>query len=190
MSANAYMQHTLTDLAVTGTAHHIAASYYRACSHWVKLPQAIVPVLVLFASALSTLMSLETFNYVNQALSVLSLLLVGIDTYFGWAKHAQIHYDLAIQYLGLRDRLFKLKFEHKINTRQKIEHIENEFLVLLSKNPRPDQKFQDKALMCMKTNQKLIDQIENRRSESSGGGSTHNLTPAQTAVIEVKSLPS
>lgn len=161
--------HTLTDLSVMATAHHMAADYYRSLSHGVKFPMAMAQTLILFTSTLSTVVSDQIYiTYINQGLSLVSLVCVGIDGYFAWSRLSQQHDDVAAQYFELRDHLLKVRNSDLSPSEKgkKSEDIENEFLTLLAKNKRPSQRFQKKALLCLKENMGLINAIERRRSES------------------------
>jgi hypothetical protein len=170
-----YLTQAIHDVTVTATSHQLAAEHYQSFSQFIKYPQAIGPVLVMIVSFIGLMMgdNHAYYFYANEALSLLCLLTVAIDQYFGWSKLSVSHANVATQYFQVRDRLNRLKRQQLIKAQSvetiqpAVEKIEENYMVLLHKHRRPPTSFQHKALEVMRSTQSLVAAIEQRRHSES-----------------------
>ena len=171
---NPYLTSSIADVTITATSHQLASEHYETYSHAIKYPQAIGPALVLIVSFVGSMFDgSDYYFYANQALSLMCLLTVAIDQYFGWSKKSVTHANVAAQYFQLRDRLARLKRQQqlKLQTTEVIqpavEKIEENYMALLVKHRRPPSSFHQHALEVIKSTQVLVEAIEKRRLSDS-----------------------
>ena len=165
-----YIHQALQDITMTATSHQLASEHYLSYSQAIKYPMAIGPVMVMIVSFVGSLMGGDYFYYANEILSLISLLSVAIDTYFGWSKLYVSNANLAAQYFDLRDKLNRLKRQQQVRAQDvqgAVEKIEENFMVLLHKHRRPPSTYQQKALEVMKSTQTLVEAIDKRRHSDS-----------------------
>jgi hypothetical protein len=172
-----YLNQAISDVTVTATAHQLASESYQRLSVAIRYPQAIGPALVMIVSFVGSIFgggdNNNCYFYANEALSLLCLLTVAIDQYFGWSKQSVSHANIAAQYFQVRDRLTRLKRQQLVKAQSAdtiqpaVEKIEESYMVLLHKHRRPPSTFQQKALTVMRSTQSLVDAIERRRLSES-----------------------
>jgi hypothetical protein len=171
-----YLTQAIRDVTVTATSHQLAHEHYLTLAQAIRYPQAIGPVLVLIVSFIGAMFGGDNdqyYFYANQVLSLLCLLTVAIDQYFGWTKKALSHANMAAQYFQIRDRLTRLKRQQMVKAQSAdviqptVEKIEESYMVLLHKHRRPPSTFEQKALQVMRSTQSIVEAIERRRLSES-----------------------
>lgn len=202
MASSTYLNQAISDVTMTATAHQLASESYQRFSTAIRYPQAIGPALVMIVSFIGAIFGGDNevyYFYANEALSLLCLLSVAIDQYFGWSKLSVSHANVGAQYFALRDRLTRLKRQQLVKAQTPdqiqptVEKIEESYMVLLNKHKRPPSSFQHKALEVMRSTQSLVEAIERRRlSESKSRDKSKGLpgqpTEAAATTLEIKSV--
>ena len=192
---NTYINNTIRDVTMTATTHQLAAEHYRIYSLAIKYPMAIGPALVMVASFIGSIMGGNYLYYANQGLSLISLLTVAIDAYFGWSKLSVSHANVATQYFVLRDKLTRLKRQQIVrptstDIQPAVEKIEENFMALLQKHRRAPSSFETQALSVMRSTQSLVDAIDQRRRVSEQSKSKHSKDNKPQDVMPEPKLPA
>lgn len=180
-----YVNSAIRDVTATATAHELVGDHYKTLADAVRIPMAVGPVLVMIASFLGSVMGGDYYFYANEVLSLLSLLVVAVDTYYGWSKMSVSNANAAARFFELRDKLNHLKRVHLTKTQNiqpAVEKLEDTFLQLLHKYRRPPIVYQQRALEAMRSTLALTDSIDQRR-HSESTSKTHTGTGVKSRAV-------
>lgn len=179
-----YLHQAIQDVTTAATSHQLASEHYRKFSIAIKYPQAIGPALVMIVSFMGAMFGGDDdvyYFYANQALSLMCIMTVAVDQYFGWTKLAANHANIATQYFQVRDRLTRLKRQQLVRAQSieaiqpQVDKIEDTFMTLLQKHRRPPSSYEQQALQMMRSTQSMVEHINQRRRNSDSKERQHSL---------------